>query len=175
VSNPWLVPITSLRRSIGSQREEHRSGRLAELTVAGTSVPPEAEVAVDVVLTSVSGGVEVAGTVLGPWQGECRRCLEPVRGEITSEVRELYRPPDTASPDEDTYDLGNDYLDLQPLARDALLLDLPLAPLCRPDCEGLCPVCGADRNAEPCGCAHEVVDPRWAALGVLRPDRESTS
>jgi uncharacterized protein len=175
VSNLWLVPVLSLRRSIGSQREEHRSGPLAELTVAGVAVPPEAEVAVDVILTSVSGGVEVSGTVHAPWKGECRRCLSAVQGEITSEVRELYRPPDTGEPDEDTYDLGTDHLDLQPLARDALLLDLPLAPLCRPDCAGLCPVCGADRNAEPCGCAAVVVDPRWAALEALRPDHQSLS
>jgi uncharacterized protein len=175
MSNPWLVPVTSLRRNLGAQREEHRSGALPGLTVAGTSVPADGEVALDVVLSSVSGGVEVTGTVHAPWRGECRRCLVPVTGSLTTAVRELYRPPVDGEPDEDTYALGHDHLDLEPLARDAVLLDLPLAPLCRPDCAGLCPVCGADRNAEPCGCATEAVDPRWAALEVLRPERESTS
>lgn len=167
----WLVPVTALRRSLGQRREEHRAGRLGELTVAGSRVPADAEVTVDVVLTSVSGGIEVAGTVRAPWQGECRRCLQPVDSELVAEVRELYRPPGAdggGEPDEETYELGSDQLDLAPLARDAVLLELPLAPLCRPDCAGLCPTCGADRNTTPCDCATEVSDPRWAALDTLR-------
>ncbi len=77
--------------------------------------------------------------------------------------------------DEETYELGSDYLDLAPLARDAILLDLPLAPLCREDCAGLCPTCGADRNEEACDCPTEVIDPRWVALEALLPGPESAS
>jgi uncharacterized protein len=56
---------------------------------------------------------------------------------------------------------------LRPLVRDALLLELPLAPLCRPDCRGLCARCGADLNAGPCSCVADR-DPRWGALDALR-------
>ena len=70
--------------------------------------------------------------------------------------------------EEETYPLLGDQLDLQPLARDAVLLNLPQVPLCREDCAGLCPVCGADRNDEPCGCEVEAGDPRWATLDALR-------
>jgi len=166
----WLVPITALRRSVGSQRDEHRRGRLGALRVADAEVPPDAEVHVDVVLTAVDGGLEVAGTVRGDWAGECRRCLRPVGGELVTDVRELYRPRtegEADDDDEETYPLGGDHLDLAPLARDALLLSLPLAPLCRDDCAGLCPVCGADLAEATCSCATADVDPRWAALDGL--------
>jgi uncharacterized protein len=167
----WLVPITAMRRTIGAQRHERRQGRLGLLKVADTVVPADAEVTADVVLTAVDGGLEVAGTVRSDWVGECRRCLRPVGGELSTEVRELYRPRaegERDTDDEETYPLGVDHLDLAPLARDALLLSLPLAPLCREDCAGLCPSCGADLAEEDCGCARAAPDPRWAALDVLR-------
>ncbi len=168
-SGPWLVPVTALRRTIGSRRHEHRSGRIGELRVADSYVQADADVDVDVVLAAIDGGIEVGGTVRSAWTGDCRRCLRPVEGELSAQVRELYRPVETAgTDDEDTYALGTDFLDLAPLARDALLLSLPLAPLCRDDCAGLCPSCGADLAEGPCGCETEVKDPRWAALDVLR-------
>ena len=70
---------------------------------------------------------------------------------MVAEVRERYAPVGGADRDEEAYPLSGDELDLEPLARDAVLLELPLAPLCSEDCRGLCPVCGANRNTEPCG------------------------
>ena len=67
----------------------------------------------------------------------------------------------------ETYPLDDDTLDLEPLVRDALLLELPLAPLCTEDCAGLCPSCGADRNETQCDCRVDDTDPRWAALRSL--------
>jgi uncharacterized protein len=122
----------------------------------------------DVELDSVLGGIEVIGQVRATWVGECRRCLGPVGGELVADVRELYRPLGPTEDDEETYPIDGDHLDLAPLVRDAVLLDLPLAPLCRADCAGLCPICGADRNSEACGCPVELGDPRWGALDTLR-------
>jgi uncharacterized protein len=214
-SGSWLVPVTGLRRTTGSQRHEQRAGSLGELRVADSIVEPGTDVEVDVVLTSIDGGVEVAGTVRSLWTAECRRCLRPVHGEVVAEVREIYRPvaPTPVAPgrrssgvpakggsgvvakggsgvvakgvvpkggpwsgetnpsddaDEETYPLGADHLDLVPLARDAILLNLPLAPLCREDCVGLCPICGADLADGDCGCEEDSGDPRWAALDALR-------
>ncbi len=129
----------------------------------------DAEVDVDVVLSVVGGGIEAVGHIKAPWRGECRRCLGPVTGELDVPVRELYRPRlgDDAGEDEDTYPLSGELLDLKPLARDALLLDLPLAPLCRIDCAGLCPRCGIDRNEVACDCPAGTGDPRWAGLDAL--------
>jgi uncharacterized protein len=169
--NPWLVPVTTLRRQTAARREERRAGQVGELSVVGSVVPASAEVVADVRLDSISGGIEVAASVVSPWQGECRRCLRPIEGQLHCEVRELYRPRaehEAPDADEDTYPLAGDYLDLRPLVRDALLLELPLAPLCQEDCRGLCPTCGADLNRGPCGCGPAVTDPRWAALDSLR-------
>ena len=197
--NPWLVPITNLKRSPGTRRTERRSGRVGELRVAASVVAQNAEVTADAVLDAVDGGIEVTADVSAPWQGECRRCLRPVEGLLQVHVRELYRrhddthahgPSHTQGPgqargtghhghhapageeeDEETYPLKGEMLDLQPLVRDALLLELPLAPLCSEDCQGLCPTCGADLNDGPCSCDHAPADPRWAALDLLKDGR----
>lgn len=168
--NPWLVSITTLKRSPGVRRHEQRSGRVGELAVAGSVVPADAVVLADATLDSVHGGIEVTADLTAPWRGECRRCLEPLSGELHTHVRELYRPHDRdkTEEDEETYPLGGEVLDLQPLVRDALLLELPLAPLCSDACRGLCPTCGADLNAGTCECATAPADPRWAALDALK-------
>jgi uncharacterized protein len=170
--NPWLVPITTLRRSIGQRHHERRSGPVGVLRVADSRIPESAVVTADVDLDSVDGGIEVSGLVEAPWVGECRRCLKEVGGTLECEVREVYRrrpPGEPPGQDEETYPLAGEMLDLRPLVRDALLLELPMAPLCREDCAGLCPTCGADLSEGPCGCSPAGGDPRWAALDVLRP------
>ena len=90
-----------------------------------------------------------------------------VAGEVTARVRERYAPAGGTDADEDAYPLTGDELDLEPLARDAVLLDLPLAPLCSDGCLGLCPQCGANWNEGPCACPPST-DPRWSALDALR-------
>ena len=132
-------------------------------------MPEGSDAAADVELDSVLGGIEVAGQVRAPWTGVCRRCLQELQGELVADVRELYRPVSASEPpDEETYPLVGDHLDLAPLVRDAILLELPIAPLCRSDCAGLCPTCGVDRNEVACGCQAGPTDPRWSALDALR-------
>jgi uncharacterized protein len=172
--NPWLVPVTSLRRTIGCRRHETRVGRVGELNVIGSTVPADAEAEADAELTSIDGGIEVEAEVVAPWRGECRRCLRPVTGRLRCDVREVYRPRhpgEAGDEDEETYPLEGEMLDLSPLVRDALLLELPIAPLCREDCLGLCPTCGAELNDGPCQCPSAGADPRWSVLDVLRDDR----
>ena len=174
MTSPWLVPVTTLRRHPGTRREETRVGpvgELGELKVANSVVPAGATASATAVLDAVlGGGIEVSASIEAPWEGECRRCLRPLGGELMCEVRELYRPHSAGEaddPDEETYPLNGDQLDLRPLVRDALLLELPLAPLCRPDCQGLCPVCGVDWNETTCSCEMATRDPRWTALDEL--------
>jgi uncharacterized protein len=137
---------------------------------ADSTVPEGAEVSCDVTLQSFDGGVMVTGTVQAPWQGVCRRCTVPVGGELRIPVRERFTEPGGhyGDPDdEEAYPIVDDELDLGPMVHDAVVLELPLAPLCREDCRGLCPHCGTDRNEEHCGCVAPM-DPRWANLDVLR-------
>ena len=102
------------------------------------------------------------------------RCLDPVSRHLEVDVQELWthqgrdagRPAPAGEEAEETDELPRlegDLLDLEPVLRDAVVLALPLQPLCRDDCPGLCPECGA-RLADDPGHQHEALDPRWAAL-----------
>ncbi len=118
-------------------------------------------------MESLSDGLTVHGTVSVPWQGDCRRCLEPTSGVVDAEIAEVFKD----RPDEgETHHIDGDAVDLGPAVHDATVLALPLAPLCRPDCPG------PDPGAFPVVTDPEQVDrpadPRWAALADLRFDSD---
>jgi uncharacterized protein len=161
----FVVHVAKLRRSLGTRWHEVRCGPIEGLECSASAVPDGADVEADVVLESVAGGVSVQGTLSAPWVGECRRCLSRASGTLRLPVFEHFTVGGDGS---DTYPLVGDELDLEPMIRDAVVLELPQAPLCRPGCRGLCPVCGADRNVESCSCEDSPIDPRWAALGALK-------
>jgi len=138
-------------------------------------VPEGATVELDLRLESVMEGVLVTGTAHAPVTGECVRCLEPVERELDAEFQEMFSYPDADTrtarrdeagddaEDEDALELEDDLFDLEPVLRDAVVLALPLQPVCRDDCPGLCSECGA-RLADDPDHHHEVTDIRWAAL-----------
>lgn len=168
------VSVTEVLRRPGERRRVQRVLDLPRLAVATVEVEPGAPVDVDVTAESTRDGVLVEGTISAPWVGECRRCLEPVAGRLDVPVRELYEPRPTPG---DSYPLVEERIDLVPLAVDAILLALPLAPLCREDCRGPDPerfpaepepdAPEAEADAEPAG---PPPDPRWAGLAGLRFD-----
>jgi len=161
----FVVDVTPLQKQPGSVLRACRSGSLPGLGLSAVAVAEGEEVAVDAQLAWASDDVVVTATVQAPWVGECRRCLGTAFGLISTWVREVYEP---SSDGEETYPLQGSRVDLAPLVRDAVLLGLPPAPLCDEGCQGLCPVCGANRNETPCGCETSLPDPRWAALDALR-------
>ncbi len=164
---PFVVNVADLLRRAGSSREDAVEGPLGPLEVVDIRMPAGATVRVDVRLESVNEGIVAKGTVTAPWEGECRRCLEPVRGTLRSEVLEVFE----AEPKEgETLLLDGVTIDLEPVAREAIMLELPIAPLCTDDCKGLCPTCGADLNEVDCDCTPVAADPRWAGLEGLTFD-----
>lgn len=165
VVSQWSVPVAELLRHPGARREIEVSGQLGDVVVSASRVPPDAVAKVTGVVDALDGTtVQFRGAVRVQWVGECRRCLGEARGELDIAVHELFeRAPES----EDIYPLTADRLDLEPLARDAIYLELPQAPLCKADCQGLCPECGADRNTVDCGHAIDAFDPRWDALREL--------
>ncbi len=175
-AGPFVVHVARLRRGQVASLHEVRRGQVAlagplddEGIDPGRSVVPAgADAEVEVELVPFEGGIDVEGTVRAPWEGMCRRCAEAVSGELGIPVHERFAGAALAGPsDDDLYPITDDTLDLAPLVRDALVLELPMAPLCREDCAGLCPQCGANRNEGECGCVAPR-DPRWANLDVLR-------
>ena len=163
----FAVSVADLLHRPGARRHERLAGPLEPLQVVDTVVTADAVVTVDTTLEWVSEGVLATGTVTAPWTAACRRCLTDVDGEVEASFQELFEPH---ARDGESYPLHGDRIDLGPLAREVLLLDLPLAPLCLEACQGLCPTCGVDLNAGPCGCAPAARDPRWAGLDVLKDD-----
>jgi uncharacterized protein len=126
--------------------------------------------------------IRLAGRISANVEVSCDRCLQAVRTPTEVEFEESFTPPEEASRPDTERELQRDDLhvsfyegdaiDLGDLVREQLLLALPGRFVCREDCKGLCPTCGADLNAERCDCAQEETDPRWAALGKLK-SRES--
>lgn len=167
MARPLVVGVGQLLRRPGDHRDERREAVLEGLAVTASRVPEGAAVELALRLESVNEGVVVRGTVSAPWTGECRRCLRTVEGRLQAEVMEVFEQEPVEG---ETSKLEVDRIDLEPLAREAVLLELPVAPLCQDDCLGLCPDCGADRNAGGCGHTVEQVDDRWAALDQLRFD-----
>ena len=131
-------------------------------------MPEGSDLQLDIRLESVVEGVLVTGTATARAAGECVRCLDPLERELHASFQELYVYPDSGgADDEETLRLEGDLIDLEPVVRDAVVLALPLAPVCRDGCRGLCPECGMRLNADP-EHRHEAVDPRWAALTGYR-------
>jgi uncharacterized protein len=164
---PFLVPVAALRKQAGSVRQIEVASPLGGIGALGVSVPEAALVQARLELCSDPGGITASGTVTTDWVGECRRCGGPVDGRVSASVRERFVSEDAAEPDEDAYPMTDDVIDLEPLVRDAVLLELPLAPLCAETCLGLCPQCGTNWNESPCEC-RPAADPRWDALDEIR-------
>jgi uncharacterized protein len=175
--DPLVLDVRTLQRRPGSMVTVTRSAPApADLGVAMARVPEGSPIDLDLRLESVLEGVLVSGTADLQVSAECSRCLDPVEWHQELDLTELFRYPATDArgavvEEEDESDdplpvMQDDLIDLHPTLRDAVVLDLPLAPLCREDCPGLCPDCGA-RLAEDPQHAHETSDPRWAALAAL--------
>ncbi|MDQ3986267.1 MAG: DUF177 domain-containing protein [Actinomycetota bacterium] len=122
---------------------------------------------------SVVEGVLVTGAVTGRATLECARCLVPFVSPVTVDLCELFvAPGHETSAEEDSYRIAGREIHLEPMLRDALTLALPLNPLCRPDCKGLCPHCGRNLNEGSCDCREDETDPRWAELESLKQKLE---
>lgn len=133
-------------------------------------VPVGADLELDLRLESVMDGVLVSGVVAAPVYGECGRCLAPVSDTLAVRIQELFVYPE-ASTDHDDEDevarLEGDHLDLTSTLRDAVVLALPLTPLCREDCQGLCATCGERLDDLPEDHGHDTTDARWGSLAGL--------
>ncbi len=172
LSSDFVFDMRALGRQPGTFRDETRTARAPEGVGSGlVLVPAGADVTLDLRFEAVSGGVLVTGSAVAPLTGECARCLDPVTSttEVSFQELYLYQPgPEEGEDDDEERFLDGDLLDLEPAFRDAVVLAMPLSPLCQEDCPGLCPECGA-RLAEA-GPDHghgQDVDPRWAALRQL--------
>ena len=164
----FRINARELLRQPGLDKQIAVSMPAAELGVDDQRITGD----VDVDLTAVSGTDEISvhGTISLPWRAACRRCLAEVTGRSRIEVDEVYVDTGTGTGDVDVFEIVGDQIDLAPAVREHIVLELPDDILCRDDCAGICPVCGADRNTTDCECDTTVRDDRWAILDQLKPD-----
>ncbi len=139
-------------------------------------VPEGSDVVMNLMAESVIEGVLITGTVEVTIAGSCSRCLDPVTDSLEVDVQELFRYADLDDGNDEDDDelptLDGDLIDIEPTLRDAVVLALPLAPVCSEECQGLCSNCGIRLADEP-GHKHEDIDPRWAALTGLLTETNS--
>lgn len=149
--------------------------------VQGLDAEVRDPVTLDVELTNPAAGTyvmtaELSGEVIEP----CRRCLEPVEVELDERFRVVYRErsrdlEDEESGDEDLIlvERGVNEIEIDGEVRDRLFLEVDRFPVCRPDCEGICPKCGQNWNEGDCECEFDEVDSRWKALEEIRSGMET--
>ena len=178
MSSTLVVNVLDLLRRAGAEKHVSVVMRAAEFDFADSRVDDESDVVVDLELESSSTGVIAHGTAKVAWTSACRRCLRPVSGVVVADIDESFSrgvqrsfaaQGDTAGEAlSETELIVGDQIDFTLPVREAVLLAVPAAPLCRVDCPGLCPQCGADRATTTCACVIQTRDERWAALDALR-------
>lgn len=175
----FVLDVRSLGRRPGTMRELRRTVTDHErLGLDLIAIPAEAAVELDLQLQAVSEGVLVTGTASAPTVGECSRCLEPFDDRVEIRLTELFAYPDSTTEqtteDDEVYRMEDDLIDLEPVILDAIGLELPLQPLCTPDCGGLCPECGVRMAIAGSDHGHEILDPRWAKLASFATETPGT-
>lgn len=148
-----------------------------------SDVPFAGNIQGEVRLTRVNNGIVVFARLHAPVALECGRCLEPFVADLDLSLEERYIPTvdvytglpvhetEEDEDDEDVYTLNAHHeLDLHEAIRQQAVMNSPMKPIHHPDCAGLCPICGVNRNEQRCACRDTPpVDPRLAALGRLLP------
>jgi uncharacterized protein len=177
--SPLVIDTRDLNRRPGTMHELSRTVTFPDdLGTDVIAIKAGSPVEIEVRLESVVEGVLVTGSVGGTATGACVRCLDPVELDVDGTFQELFAYADRAahhhevgadSDEDEVHELVGDLVDLEPVLRDAVVPTLPFKPVCREDCPGLCSECGA-RLADDPDHHHEVIDPRWSALGGLLGD-----
>ena len=127
-------------------------------------VPTASAIHLDLRLEGVGDGVLATGVAEVQLRGECARCLTEITADAEIDLQELVLFPGIDPDDVEASRVEGELIDLEPVLRDAAVLDLPFIPLCRDDCEGLCQICGANLNDDPDHSHDEAIDPRWSGL-----------
>ena len=181
--SPLVLDTKLVGRRPGSMHELSREvGAPSDLGTDVIAVEEGSPLHLDVRLESVVEGVLVTGSVRGTATGACVRCLDPVTVPVDGFFQELVVHADRHDHhrevgDEDADEerrIEDGYIDLEPLVRDTVVPALPFQPVCRPDCPGLCSVCGQPLAEDP-EHRHDQIDPRWAALSALAEDPPVTT
>jgi uncharacterized protein len=180
--NPFILNIHELSRRAGEMKEYELDIEAPErIGVPLIGVPQSGVIEADIRVESVTEGVLLSADIYAVAHGECIRCLDPVEEIIERKIQELYRYEPTNDrgrkkrseevdidlEDEDELQMDGDLMNLEIPIIDAIILALPVNPLCDEECMGLCPQCGEKWESLPEDHGHEEADARWAGLAPL--------
>jgi DUF177 domain-containing protein len=161
--------LRALKLRPGEEYRDEHELELEPLELGGEPYLPVPEkVAAAVIVSRVSSGTVFSLSFPARLHGPCYRCLKDAVLDLEVSSREYQATSPNESEELRSPYVQEDRLDLSAWARDAIALMLPDKILCRPDCAGLCPVCGRDLNLEPHEHEEDRDDPRWAALEELK-------
>lgn len=161
------VDVSELLRRPGASESVQTDHALAGVEVPLARVRGDRPLRLELLLEALVDGIHVSGRVAGTAVLECRRCLKEIASPLEVSLDEVFFYPGEGEPNE-VYRVTDEQIDLEPAVRDALMLALPLNPLCKEECRGLCTTCGADLNETDCGHSQDPVDIRWTGLEQLR-------
>lgn len=162
--SPYVFDVQDLQRRAGAMRAIERTVPApADLGTEVIAVPEGSDVELDLRMEAVVEGVLVTGSATVQLQGECVRCLRRIEDSSSHQLQELYFYPGNEVEDDDSLVI-EEAVDVESALREAVVLELPFAPLCEEGCLGLCPDCGADLNDDPDHTHGDKFDPRWEKL-----------
>lgn len=160
-----LIDISDLAGSPGAVKDIRFHGAITGLRGGLAWVEEDEPVDVAVTAEVLVDGIEVGGKVAGTLHLNCSRCLKEFEEKFETSVRETYYYEQ--GEERGGYQVEGSVIDLEAMLRDVVVLDIPIRPLHKQDCKGLCTACGADLNSEDCGHDQEMIDIRWAPLKDL--------
>jgi len=171
MTKAFLLNTHDLPRRAGEMKEYRLAIELENPIGIDVIAVPAGTLNLDLRLESVAEGILATGEFEAIAKGECIRCLDPIDLHLDRNFQELYAyKADPELEEEDQLLMDGDVMNLEAPIRDAIVLALPINPLCDDECEGLCPECGQKWIELPDDHAHEQIDARWSGLKGLFPD-----
>ena len=158
------INVAEIRRHLTGKKLLQFDAEPEELDITETELPIAGKVRIDGEISNVGDVLLLQARVSARVNRMCSRCLKEFTADSVAEVVEKYYPSGSPGVENDAYVYEADIVDITEPLRESLLLAEPLRVLCKEDCLGICPVCGADRNVHPCSCDTGTIDPRLAAL-----------
>lgn len=172
--SPFKVNFHELPRRAGEFRQYHLQFSAPQaIGIALLEIPKSEPIDISFKAESVDGGVLLTGTVISHAKGECGRCLDPIDFDVNQKFQELFlyssKVSEVEDDEDEVFSLDGDIADLEVPIRDAVILSMPINPLCQSDCLGLCSVCGRKWMELEKDHAHKASDPRWSGLADWKP------
>lgn len=160
------INIASVLRNDGASKTFSGNVELGTFDYMGSTLQFTEPVLIEGKVYSIGGALEISAQITGEYKTECSRCGQPIVGKLSGELFESL-DSDFSDIDEECISISGNVIDISGSVEACIFESIPLQPLCREDCKGLCPVCGIDLNKNECNCDDTVYDPRFAIFRNL--------